>query len=351
MSFHKEFSTMGKNPIPMLSAEFSKYAGMDATFFKDVSDLYFKKRTGNWTPYLFTGENYAQWEKELPFSNNYYLYQAEIDIINRYAGYFQELAHSLRIPNQPLIALELGPGSAAQHKTIPFLQAIGADIYRGYDSSIEAAFLSRIEVAKALPNIIADTSVTADFNKMALKLPESEGRRFMFCFGGTLGNVEAVSGDDDLPAVEILSALVHYRRHLNTGDMLFIGWDHNQDKASLHACYSDPIHDILSKGVLQRVSNELPLIGEYRPEAHVREIVWNPRNSLLTNSFRIIEKNSFSILGRDVELNKMDLLSYSNSYKPPKPFLEGLYPYAQFKVKDILPDQKIRMHMHALQAV
>lgn len=329
---------------------YARFLQTPPDFLKDMFNYFTRKESGHLTPYLYKDKNALSWQTSGPIPESYYIYHADGHILTDHPGYFSDLADRIRIADKPLIAIELGgTGEAASIKTIPFLKETGAGLYVNASNSMEANAAVSAKVEEAMPELKRKILYTPDFNSAAMDIPDIGGRRIMFQFGSSLGNMSG-GFNDELPAGEVYQALLNYRKHLDGGDILVLGIDQNQDEESIINCYSDPLHGHLAMGVLANAVEVLPVEG-FVPEYYRPEQTWSAKNHLYAHCYRTLRTNTFTMPGITITSQENDLRNWGNSYKFPQNFMNSLYPYANFRLLDILPDRQKRVHLQVLQAV
>jgi uncharacterized SAM-dependent methyltransferase len=336
----------------------------DDIFLKDMQDFFSKKRSGHVLRHVFSGPAFSLWEEFTRAAGSYYPFASDVEIIRDHAALYREVANTGGKHKKPLIAIELGPGSAhaIENKTLPLLRAIKPDTYAAVDLSMECLLMAGMMVQSAMPDIKTYTRLK-DFNKdiidyqqsmirdtlQKVRLPAG-GKRFMFQFGSTICNIEGHL-EEPLPVEQIKASLKNYRRHLRQGDVMIIGMDQNQDLESLNACYGSPLIKNFAFEMLRRVEKELPVSKGYDVNNFEFVRVWRAENALYGVGFKVKKGMQFTLGGQLHNLVEGDVLLFANTHKLNQDFYERLYPEVDFRLQHTLSDKDNRMHQHILQAL
>lgn len=228
----------------------------------------------------------------------YYPTRVEMDLLHRYG---REIS---RYVGDDITLVEFGAG--ALRKVEVLLGCLERPrAYVPIDISVD--FLRAM--ANKLQAVRPDLSVHpvfADFTKgLALPVIGEDERRVGFFAGSTIGNLERK---------EALAFLQHARSLLAGGGML-VGVDLVKDPAVLHAAYNDSagVTAAFNKNLLHRANGELG--ADFDVDAFAHYAFYNPAARRIEMHLMSRERQTVSLLGRDIAFEEGETVHTENSHK------------------------------------
>lgn len=301
-------------------------------FIEDSRDFFMGLNHGQIGKYVYDGV--AAQNNTTPKNNwgdlvcqhndDYYIPSAEICLI-------QQAAKDIPffVP-QGTSNIEFGIGTteSLDRKTMPILTALGTRKYIAVDfclSYLKGAigFFSKkadIQFVSHLSDFFQDKSE-------ALSSTQSIGTML----GCTIGNIyNPILSCPRHAVIEYLKSFSAMTKH----GWLLISIDTNQDDASLINMYSSPLHNSCMMTPLERIARELPT-SDFDPTLFVNDPLWFPETSLVAQTVRATESQSFLLDGQPLSVKKGQNLHIMNSYKFTQAFFESCCDQAGLDVVNV----------------
>lgn len=229
---------------------------------------------------------------------------AELDLLAMVAG---DLARS--VPRGTTV-IELGPGTprAFRRKTLPILRAVGAPRCVVVDRS--AAFLRGIAaaVAEGEPPVIA---VEDDFFASRGPYHGGSSPALVCSFGGTISNLIAPLSDE-FPQALLAETLAAFARAVSSGWLLtaFDADQRDEDVVAYYAAHAD-----FQMNVFYRMAVELPIAGDFDPDAFVYRPSWRPAAGQLAHMAEAQRAMTFTLGGAAISVQAGQAFHLKNSFK------------------------------------
>lgn len=318
----------------------------DEAHLKDVQDLFNKVRGGTYIRHAFvTPEQLAAWSEYMkwPF---YYASRNEPPLIP-IASYESS---KLKIPGQPAIGVENGPGTSSgiQLKTIPYYEGIpglktllGRDWSEGVGKALHCTNRKRLRGVERRFDL-------ANFNKDPLPLDLPAGQRFFTEFGFSRGNLEGLP-EDGYP-IHILEAdAEHLVNLMNEGDVFAGTIDANRNKDDVLRCYSPPVNDEWAQAQIRHMIETLPITGDLIPEDFRAQALWHEESWLSTNNLVATRTMKFNAGGMDCTAYKGEPYPFTNMWKAPIDPILDVYQSKGLKLKALPKDKNKWVHIPVFQ--
>lgn len=263
---------------------------------------------------------------------------AETNLLHKVADDIgKEVPHGITI-------VELGPGTATafRNKTLPIVDRLESTTCILVDENI--AFLEQIAAADGLRPDLHIKPVIDDFfvNETAY----SEEPALVCSFGSTISNI--VNPVSDLPPKAALVDSLAKLAHATSDGWLLIGFDSDQDGERIKSYFKK--HALFQLNVFDRMAAELPITGNFDPEAFDYEPEWIVTSGQLAHMAIVSKDMKFRIGATEVELKKGQKLHIKNSYKFTPKFFEDCCKLAGLEmVKTWSDDSPAKIYLLKIQ--
>lgn len=284
------------------------------------------------------------WEAFLKASKDYYPLRSEIELIQHHAR------RLLRFQREPVTLVDFGPGpqEAVLDKTVPiarlFARIAGycpVDLSRDY---LLAACRTLHNENPAIPM----QAFNMDFFVDDIPLPGDHARLGLF-FGSSISNIEG-SPADGLPEDEIVRQLTRLRLALGPRGSLLMAYDANQDEGSIMRSYLHPLQVAFGSNLMHRIKRDLPVFGDFDPEAWRYEPVWHAATHQLCHTVVCERDQTFWLDNERFAIKSGERFTLNNSYKYPVHKMREWGARAGFTHQDCVMDSKNREALHLMAA-
>ena len=284
------------------------------------------------------------WEAFLKASLDYYPLRSEIELIQHHAG------RLLNPQREPVVLVDFGPGprQAVFDKTVPIarlFKSVAAycpiDISRDY-------LLAVCQTLHAENPSIPMQAFNLDFFADDIPLPEGPARLGLF-FGSSISNIEG-SPTDGLPEDEIVRQLARLRIALGPRGALLMAYDANQDKDSIMRSYLHPLQIAFGSNIMHRIKRDLPVYGDFEPEAWRYEPVWHAATHQLCHTVVCERDQTFWLDNERFSIKAGERFILNNSYKYPVQKMQEWGARAGFAHQDCVMDSDNREALHLMAA-
>ncbi|HUY68616.1 MAG TPA: L-histidine N(alpha)-methyltransferase, partial [Alphaproteobacteria bacterium] len=212
--------------------------------------------------------------------------------------------------------IELGPGTviAFKNKTAPIIRKLKSKTCILVDESI--AFLKKITAASGLGKSVKVKPVVDNF--FETEEAYFDKRALVCSFGSTISNfVGPVS--DKLPQDVLVDGLSKMAAAAKNGWML-VAFDSDHDAERIKAFYKRQA--LFQLNIFYRMVAELPIEGDFDPEAFDYEPQWIATSAQLAHVAVVKRDMNFKLAGTPISLKKGQPLHIKNSYKFTPEFFE-----------------------------
>lgn len=336
----------------MLSVRPSSIEQVDPKFLAEIQDLFAMRKfahVGHWrySEPMFLGDKvngidiWNRISERAKHGGNYYIFSDEIAIIR---NNIDDIAS--HVPENAIL-IDLGPGSKEA-----ILDKIGIILEKSGDKIAEYVAVDLV------PGILknAETTFSSKFAGIrftavhgdifgALQLPE-HGTRFAAIFGQTMFNIAIDPRDGDLAQRKILDMLTALRGHLRPGDKIVIPQNCSEDPEEIKAAYREQEEVWLN--LFHRVRRDLPVEGNYDPDAFAFEPYWIPSSRILSHTAVPQKVMNFKLGAETHSLGLSDRLFMHNTVICPVSVFQKLYEDAGLHCYYHCSNSKGRMALHIL---
>lgn len=202
-----------------------------------------------------------------------------------------------------------------------------------------------------LPVIVQDV----DFNKEDPLIPGSEGPRIVFEFGSSRSNI-ATAHKDEIPYKQLYETFSHDRKVCQTGGILLMACDCNQDQESLESSFSHNTHAEFSKNIFRRGLKEGVLSSEFSLDEIEYFPKWDGERYLLKHTLVSRKDQAFKLYRKgqayiDARLIKGEEYIYSHSFRWPSHIIEEAANRNSFRTLGIFWDDNKRVAIFLFKAI
>jgi len=223
--------------------------------------------------------------------------------------------------------VELGPGTlrAFRKKTEPLLRALNSP--RCYIVDTSVAFLHDVQVSANARGMHV-SPIEADFF-LGQTLEVTGGVPMLACsFGDLISNLIAPISDS-LPKEQLSSTLHNFAEAIDQG-WLLITFDSSTDAEDIIAYYSK--HPLFQLNILDRMAVELPVTGDFDPEAFTYATEWRTGSNQLAHIAVLNKDMDFALDNQAFALRAGQRFHVKNSFKFDPAFFETCCGLAKLKV-------------------
>ncbi len=320
-------------------------------FLSDMQALLRRERFANVGSWQYSDSQSANdpvrgarlWERFLKATKDYYPLYDGIDLIKNKSGIL------IGQRNEPTWLSDFGCGSkkATQGKVIPvkrhFKNVTG---YSPIDKS-HTFLLEASSVINQDQSGIPIKAFQADYAEDEIKLPQ--GKNFGIFFGSTISNIEG-RPEDGIPTDEIISLMVKLKSILGDDGELLMDYDANQDEQSILASYMHELQREFGRNIMQRVARDLPVFGDFDPNAWRYEPVWHEKMHQLCHTI-VSERNMDFYLGDErFKIAAGESFILNNSFKYPVEKMQEWCEQAGWGTQAHVMDNHKRMALQLMAA-
>ncbi len=283
------------------------------------------------------------WEAFLKAADNhYYALMNETHLIG---GRSHELIEDTK---SPILLADFGPGpkQTVINKTLPvkrhFKNVVG---YASIDHCLDFVTGSCEVVEQDQPGMPL-YGYHVDYLYDEIQLPEGSRKVGLF-FGGTIANFEG-HPNDGLPGERAIALLRRIREILGEDGTLLITNDTNQDEASVLLSYLHPLQVAFGSNIMHRVKRDLPVYGDFDPEAWRYEPVWHAKSHQLCHTVICERDQSFWLGNERFNIKAGERFILNNSFKYPVAKMKEWAHAAGFGTHRHIMDHENRQALHLM---
>lgn len=221
---------------------------LDTSFKKDVYSGLTSNPKYLYSKYIYDkrGDKLFQDIMEL---DEYYLTNSEFEILSMHKEAISEL---FRGNDKGVDIIELGAGDGKKTKVLLsyFAEKSIDFVYKPIDISENAIDLLTANLKNELPDVAVDAEIGEYFEVLERLHQFNSRKKVIMVLGSNIGNLLHPR------AIDFLS---HLRETMNSGDLLFMGFDQKKDPQTILDAYNDPtgVTAEFNKNLLHRINSEM----------------------------------------------------------------------------------------------
>ena len=293
------------------------FAEQSNDFALDIQSLLKHEREGHmerweYGPSLFENDpagGGAHWANLVNNPGNYYLTEGDISCIQNAIN--TEVLQKYLSTTDTVI--ELGPGSekAILSKTIPFLKKCpNLKKYIAVDATLEQAKQSSLLVKKEMSVSVGVRECNFMHTSMT---PTGSARSAVVMWGSSLGNIEGPA--DSNPQRKLIGTLNIIQQGMNSGDILMICFDTEQNENKVVKAYSEPHLQAQVLSVIYKAKRDLYISGTFDPRVWRHKPVWYSRSQQLAHTLYPLFDQELHFGDEIVRVPAWSEFISNNSYK------------------------------------
>ncbi len=245
-------------------------------------------------------------------SNDPNLFSAEETLLRKVS---QEIEHQLPA-GTPVLEMGTGTPNAFRKKTQLIMRAIHSNEYICVDES--RAFLNELIASTALSGINVYPIEDDFFEGDPSYFNDIERDALICMFGSTIGNIVAPL-NNQLPERALIEHLNTMAHAINNGYLL-LSFDANQNGEKIVFFYEK--QELFQLNTFYRMAAELPIQGNFDPQAFEYEATWIPSLGQLAHMAVVTRNMDFTLVDTKISLRKNQRLHLKNSFKFTPAFFE-----------------------------
>jgi uncharacterized SAM-dependent methyltransferase len=315
-------------------------------FAEDMVDFFGEWRGGHIARHGYVGKGGSFYERWLA-TNGFYRSQvtlAETEIITTYVAALAEICGN----TNHFVEAGVGSFKAFLMKTHALLARLAA---REPELRYTIADVSRLSYEDVAGQTAKLRLPKPDFHEgnFFQSLPPLEKGSVVYIPGLTFTNIpeDAIKGD----TAQILTTnLAFFAKSLQKGGVLIFSYataDGIDDKGTqVKAFYDDPLIHKYQESIFHRVRNELPVEGNYDPNAFGIRHIWRPEKAVLTRHAVLHRPLDFTLEGQEFALRPETFGGYmANNFRPSDRMMKQAALAAGFKKSRVfsLPHSNVRV--------
>lgn len=294
----------------------SSYVGLD-DIAHDAVALFTGQKQGHmerweYGPSLFPGDPAGgsdHWADLVRRPGRYYLTNGDAETI-AWAVRKDEL---LRLVANVESVIELGPGSheAIAKKTITFLN--GCHKLKQY-IAVDATLEQAADAARVVKDVLAvETGVRSQDYMNTPVAPIGGKQSAIVMWGSSLGNIDGAANSN--PFQNLAKTLDNFKAGLQSGDLMILCVDTEQDEQKVLSAYSEPSLRAQILSVIYRLKRDGYATGRFDPKIWQHESVWFPLVGQCAHMIYPLYDQTLNILGRTIQIPAWRRFISNNSYK------------------------------------
>ncbi len=282
------------------------------------------------------------WETFLKASLDYYPLPNETRLIQSRAG------DLIQDKSTPVVLVDIGPGStqAVINKTIPVKRHFENVVMYCPVDKCEDYLISSANVLNDEQQGIPIKAYHVDYTQDEINIPH-KGRVVALFFGGTIGNFEG-HPNEGLPEDKVVEYLKSVKKIIGSDGTLMITHDANQDETSILRSYLHPLQVAFGSNIMHRVKRDLPVYGDFDPDAWHYEPVWHEKNHQLCHTILCDRDQTFWLGQERFKIHAGERFILNNSFKYPVHKMKEWASLAGFGEQAHVMDHQGRQALHAL---
>ncbi len=328
----------------------------DASFAKDVRDLFANRRAGHLGKWMYSLPLYdgdpvrgaELWTNVIEDAKNgsaYYVFNDERILIRQAAPLIASY-----IKNDCSL-IDLGPGSkdAFLNKILPLINASNKSIKEYIGVDICPSTLDTLgSLAKETCSDVTVKTLVADFLDTPFKYPADNPSELAVLFGLTLFNLCIDPRVEELPELLLSRYLKNLGAHFkNQNGILVVTQDTNRDAALLAEAYET--NRAYEETVLYRIARDLPISEGYDPEAFEMVMEFHENTGAYSMSFVATRNMDFQIDDEKFFLQSGERFYFHNSYKLQPHIFHAAAKFAGFEVIETIMSDNKRSALHIIR--
>ncbi len=259
------------------------------------------------------------------------LFRSEERLLQKVAA---EIYHFLP-EGTPILEMGTGTPNAFRRKTLLIMMALRSIEYICVDES--RAFLEQLVSNKALSKFKVKPILDDFFNGDKCYFDEQDRDVLTCMFGSTIGNI--VAPLSDAPPKEALTQhLSLIAQAMNRGRLL-VSFDGDCNGEKIKAFYTKQA--LFQLNTLYRMAAELPIKGNFDPDAFAYEAKWQLSSGQLSHMAFVQKDMAFNIGGTEIFLKEGQCLHMKNSFKFSPAFFTECCEQAGFRVEKLWSDPSL----------
>ncbi|KAA3615857.1 MAG: L-histidine N(alpha)-methyltransferase [Flavobacterium sp.] len=264
---------------------------LDTSFKKDVYNGLTANPKFLYSKYIYDkrGDKLFQDIMEL---DEYYLTNSEFEILSMHKKAISEL---FRGNGKGIDLIELGAGDGKKTKILlSYLSENDYDfIYKPIDISKNAIDLLTADLHCELPKVRVDAEIGEYFEVLERLQQYNSRKKVILLLGSNIGNLLHPR------AIDFLS---HLKDTMNTGDLVFMGFDQKKDPQTILDAYNDPtgVTAEFNKNLLHRINSEMN--ANFDPDKFKHWEVYDPESGTAKSYLVATEKMQVNIEAIDLTI-------------------------------------------------